>query len=113
MALDFSRVGELLASAVCAAALLRHVYPRDTARHYLHPDDPEGQFVRDVVAAGRTEDLEQRWFGGDAARLGLIVRELSGGGLDFTEVFAGKERPTSGAAKQAREPARPEKGKVI
>jgi hypothetical protein len=63
LALDPAAVGAALIGVIAASRLLRHHWPGDTARDYLHPQTPEEQFVVDILTEP-TDFLIGEWFAG-------------------------------------------------
>lgn len=58
--LDPCAVGMALLNWFVAAEQLRHKSPRYTGV-YMHPDEPEAQFVKAMMDGAQTDDIRVRW----------------------------------------------------
>jgi hypothetical protein len=65
---DAEKLGEYAARLTCVAIQLGHASPRGSTV-YIHPSDPEGQYLRDLLDGVSTDDLMERYgFTLDAVR---------------------------------------------
>jgi hypothetical protein len=76
MELDRAMVGELIIRLPLMARQFGHEHVQGTLDDYYHPQTLEAEFVHDVFT-NSTEEIIDKWFGGDADAVRLTSAFLT------------------------------------